>query len=452
MVDGTVSKRNEKSRVVIAGSGIAGLLAARVASDYFDEVIVIERDKEPTEAIPRKGVPQGHHIHVLLNKGEEILEELFPGIRARLTDSGSVKCTLGKDVKWYLAGKWMPSFEGGMVTFFQSRPLLEHIIRSSVNAIGNVRFLYTHRVETYNIDETNTVFRSVVVMDTVTGICEAMTADLFIESSGRGSQFHRVLENLGQSAVKESCVGVDFAYSSGVFEIDKSVELDRSAILVYPKAPEETRAAAMIPIEEGKWLATAAGYSGDHPPVEPKAFLNYIGSISQPHIYEKLKKGRLVGDLKQFKFKSGVRRHYEKSTSQIQGMLVVGDAICSANPFFGQGIAVAAQEAKVLEDLLRENGPRSLNWSSTVIRGYYRRISKILDISWGLAIGEDLKYPTTTGNKPFGYAASRFLKDRIMSSNSPEVAKQFYRVMHFVEKPKSLASLRILKALIFKKQ
>ncbi|MCG8493762.1 MAG: FAD-dependent monooxygenase, partial [Sneathiellales bacterium] len=65
-------------RAVIMGSGFAGLMAARVLSDYFGEVIIVERDAKPADTGPRKGVPQGHHIHVLLNRGEQILEELFP--------------------------------------------------------------------------------------------------------------------------------------------------------------------------------------------------------------------------------------------------------------------------------------------------------------------------------------------------------------------------------------
>ncbi|MDF2366426.1 MAG: FAD-dependent monooxygenase, partial [Sneathiella sp.] len=117
-------------KVIVIGSGFAGLLAGRVLADYFRQVTIIERDAEPKEPGPRKGVPQGHHIHVLLKAGEQVLSDLFPGITDDLLLEGATKAVLGKDVRWHLAGNWLPPFDEGMTTFFQSRPMLEHVLRS----------------------------------------------------------------------------------------------------------------------------------------------------------------------------------------------------------------------------------------------------------------------------------------------------------------------------------
>jgi glycine/D-amino acid oxidase-like deaminating enzyme len=46
-----------KHAVVIGGS-IAGLLTARVLSDYFDTVTIFDSDTPPEQVGPRKGVPQ----------------------------------------------------------------------------------------------------------------------------------------------------------------------------------------------------------------------------------------------------------------------------------------------------------------------------------------------------------------------------------------------------------
>jgi glycine/D-amino acid oxidase-like deaminating enzyme len=47
---------------VIIGGGIAGLLAARVLCKHFEKVIIIEKDKYPSQAGSRNGVPQSNHI------------------------------------------------------------------------------------------------------------------------------------------------------------------------------------------------------------------------------------------------------------------------------------------------------------------------------------------------------------------------------------------------------
>lgn len=445
-----MSDKNSK-KAVIVGSGIAGLISAKVASEYYQEVIVIERDSKPVDACPRKGVPQGHHIHVLLNKGEQILEEFFPGIRKALVSQGAVTRTLGKDVKWYLSGHWMPTFDEGFVTFFQTRPLLEKIIRDFVEKIDNISFRYETKLEHYNFDENSGAVQSAAFIDLATKTSFELSAELFLDATGRGSQLTKLIEKQGYSKIPESQVGVDFAYSSGMFEVSENTDKNDAAILIYPKAPEETRAAAVIPVEGSKWMVTAAGYSGDHPPTSPDAFLEFLRTLSQPEIFNKLKDATILGSLKQFKFSAGTRKHYEKSNLVNKGLLAIGDAICSANPFFGQGIAVAAQEAKVLQKSLKQYGPIVSDWPEAASNSYYKKISKILDISWGLAIGEDLKYPSTTGKRPVGFSLTRRIKDRIMSSNEPVVARQFYKVMHFSASPLSLFKLRIIKAVLFGK-
>lgn len=435
-------------RAVVMGSGIAGLMAARVLSDYFGEVIIVERDAKPADTGPRKGVPQGHHIHVLLNRGEQILEELFPGFTNTLREKGSVTATLGKDVRWYLAGRWMPSFDGGMLSFFQSRPFLEEVLRSFVMKIPNVHFQYETVVENLEVDAEANKITSLLLSNKKSEEKQSLTADFYLDAMGRGSPLKQFLQAMSRELPPESVVGVDFAYASALFEIPENTKTDWKVVLIYPKAPDETRSAAIVPVEGNRWLVTAAGYNGDHPPLEHDKYLEFIGSLSQPDVYDAVKSAKLMDKIRPFKFKAGVRRHFEKLNPLPDNMLVIGDVICSANPFFGQGIAAAAQEAMVLEKLFKNNGVVGVLGSARARNAYFQDIAAILNISWGLAIGEDLKYPSTTGQKPFGFAASRWVKDRIMSSDDPEVAKQFYNVMHFVDPPQSLFKPRVLKSVL----
>ncbi len=95
MLDLQISTATENKAIVIGGS-IAGLLAAQVLTKYFDRVIIVERDRFPEQPEQRQGVPQAYHVHVLLIRGQQILEQLFPGILPAQKYKGRARCTSHK--------------------------------------------------------------------------------------------------------------------------------------------------------------------------------------------------------------------------------------------------------------------------------------------------------------------------------------------------------------------
>jgi len=131
--------QGNKHAVVIGGS-MAGLLAARVLSDHFQQVTIIERDQLPQQAEVRKGVPQGQHLHVLLAKGSAILGELFPSLFEALTQQGAVLYTR-EDIRSYDIGTWNTRFPSSIHIYSQSRPFLEQYVRDFLAARDNVRVL-----------------------------------------------------------------------------------------------------------------------------------------------------------------------------------------------------------------------------------------------------------------------------------------------------------------------
>jgi glycine/D-amino acid oxidase-like deaminating enzyme len=64
---------------VVVGASMAGLCAARVLSERFDHVLLVDRHTLPEGAEPRARVPQGRHPHLLLVAGARLLERWFPG-------------------------------------------------------------------------------------------------------------------------------------------------------------------------------------------------------------------------------------------------------------------------------------------------------------------------------------------------------------------------------------
>jgi 2-polyprenyl-6-methoxyphenol hydroxylase-like FAD-dependent oxidoreductase len=84
-------QRQIGNSAIVIGASMGGLLAARILSDYYEQVTLIERDLLPVSPEPRKGVPQARHAHAVLAKGQEILELLFPGLTQQLVSQGAIQ-------------------------------------------------------------------------------------------------------------------------------------------------------------------------------------------------------------------------------------------------------------------------------------------------------------------------------------------------------------------------
>jgi hypothetical protein len=84
----TMQKTNREHALVLGGS-IAGLLAARVLADRYDSVTIVDRDRLPSGAAHRPGSPQSHHVHAILPRGVQIIEDLMPGLTRRVVATSS---------------------------------------------------------------------------------------------------------------------------------------------------------------------------------------------------------------------------------------------------------------------------------------------------------------------------------------------------------------------------
>ena len=184
-------KQGETSQVIgqhaiIIGASIAGLLAARVLSEHFEHVTIIERDRL-TGMEARKGVPQGRQNHVLLRKGADVIEVLFPDLFPALLEGGAIKVDAADDFRWYHFGVWKIQFKSGIGGYCLSRPWLEGEIRQRVASRSNVRFLDGYEVTRLNTSQYFCRISGVQVR-AVDGEHheEEVTADLVVDASGRG--------------------------------------------------------------------------------------------------------------------------------------------------------------------------------------------------------------------------------------------------------------------------
>jgi 2-polyprenyl-6-methoxyphenol hydroxylase-like FAD-dependent oxidoreductase len=384
---------------VVVGAGMAGLLAARVLADAFDEVTVLERDSAPNEPVARRGVPQGRHIHVMMEPGRATLEDLFPGYREDLLSAGGLEIDAARDVSLYAEGDFLAEGPHYLPYYTATRPLYEQLVRRRVADLDGVHLRSRCQVKDYRIDETATSVEGVVFTNEKTAV-EELTADLVVDATGRTSRIPDWLETHGYTSPPIDEVSIDLAYSSVLIERPAD---DRRAFIVPPEPPH-TCGFAMNPVEDGRWIASLGGVHGDHPPTDAAELKEFAARVPGPDVKQLLEAQPWISEIAHYPFPSNLRHRYEDLDRFPDGLVVIGDGIASFNPLYGQGMSVAALESLLLHDCLATNGLEDL------ARRFFAQSTEVVDSAWMMAVGPDFRYPETTGPKPRGIGlTSRYI-------------------------------------------
>jgi 2-polyprenyl-6-methoxyphenol hydroxylase-like FAD-dependent oxidoreductase len=438
----------------VIGASMAGLLVGRVLSDHFERVTIIERDYFSTRVEARKGVPQGRHVHGVLNKGASILTEFFPELFPALLAGGSSDADMVADVHWHHFGEWKAQFPSNTTVYIQSRPFLEEHVRGCLTARENVRFIDGCEVTRLCANGDHTSITGVQLRHRNGAQSEeALSADLVIDASGRGSQAPQWLTSLGYARVKEVSVKVDVGYASRVYRRPSQLPSDWKALLIYPRAPEGKRAGLILPIEGDAWMVTLAGWLRDYPPDDETGFLEYARSLPMPDLYEAIKNAEPLTPIATHKFPANRRRHYERMSRFPEGFIVVGDALCSFNPVYGQGMTVAALEASALQACLPQQlSPDTRRNAAGLAHRFQKAVAKVVNVPWLLATGEDFRYPETEGQRPAGMRLLNWYMGRVheLVASDRRATLRFYEVMNMLKPPLALFEPHILFAVLFK--
>ena len=131
---------------VVVGGGMTGLLAARVLINHFERVTLVERDQLPARMRARKGIPQGRMPHVMMPRGEQIIERLLPGYCRELAAAGAVPLRMPLDALVLTPAGWLDRRPTGWPLRSASRPLFEGVLRQRVRDLPSVTILGGHDV------------------------------------------------------------------------------------------------------------------------------------------------------------------------------------------------------------------------------------------------------------------------------------------------------------------
>jgi 2-polyprenyl-6-methoxyphenol hydroxylase-like FAD-dependent oxidoreductase len=433
------SKPSEKTAIVI-GASMGGLLAARALADHYEQVILLERDIFPAVGENRKGVPQGRHTHILLALGRDIMETYLPGLTDELVQLGAVTIAdASTNVRWFHSGGYHQPGASGFSGIGVSRPTLEAQVRKRVLALPNVRVIEGCKVLGLLTTADNSWVTGVRLVHRQADSAEGtMLADLVVDASGRGSPSPAWLEELGyrRPAVEEVQIGM--GYTSCYYRRQPE-HLPGLEGIVLMATPPNRRLAVLLAQDGNRWVVTIGGYLGDHAPTDYPEFLESAKRLPAPDIYNVIHEAEPLGAPVAYKFPANLRRRYEKLDRFPEGYLVFGDALCSFNPVYGQGMTVAAMEAAALGECLA-NGHHRL------AEQFFDKASEIVEVSWSTAVGTDLCFPEVAAPRA---PMVRFLnwyigKLHIAAHRDALVSVAFLRVINMIASPPSVLHPRIV--------
>ena len=429
---------------IVIGGSMAGLLTARILSDHFAQVTILERDKVVDAPEPRKGQPQTRHLHALLAKGLDVMTHYFPDLPQGLTENGAMLADMGDRMRWYAFGGYRTRVQAGLVGALMSRPLLEWQVRRRVLALPNVTLVDEVDVEGLAFSDDLTRVAGVAIMHRTGDRQRAsLWATLVVDASGRGTATPRWLEAHGYGKPAESIVKVNMGYATRVYRRRPGDLAGADLLIVSGEAPHDKRAGLVFPIEGDRWICTLAGTAADYPPTDEAGFLEYARSLAAPDVYNLISRLEPLSEILSHRLPSSLRRHYEKMARFPEGLLVLGDAVCSFNPVYGQGMTSATLQAEALDQVLTARHGHPL---TGIAREFFARAAKIVDIPWQMAAGEDFRYPETEGKKAPGTDLLNAYVARVhrATHHDPVVLAEFLKVMNLMLPPTSLMRPAIL--------
>lgn len=434
--------RGVAQTAVVVSASMAGLCAARVLSDRFDEVVVIDRDTLPDEDRWRAQVPQGRQPHLLLHAGAQLLEEWFPGITGELYEGGAVELDVCRDFYWHQGGGALTSPPSALRGPMMSRPLLEATVRRRLARIPCVTLCDRTAVEGLVPDRTGTRIAGVRLAGQPPVRC-----DLIVDATGRQARSLGWLKELGYGPPPLSVVTVDTHYASRVHRREETTARDWKAAAVIGR-PDTRRLAMALPLEHGRWIILLVGVNGEVPPTDDEGRLAFARSLESPVIADLMATAEPLADPVAHRFQSNQRRHLDRMRRFPLGWVMLGDAVASCNPVYGQGMTSAAQQAAALGACLDHTRAIDLAFA----RRYFGAAARAVAAPGPSPPHGDFAYAGTTGPKPAGTdLLNRYMQRVVLAAQHDDaVGIRFGEVAGLVRRPEWLLTppflLRVLRS------
>ena len=381
-------------RAIVVGGSMAGLLAARVLSEHFSEVLIVDRDAVVDDANPRPGVPQSLHLHAMLPRGLQLLNQMFPGISDDLEADGSIPLDIANDIAWLTPKGWGVKFQSGLQGLSFTRDLLDCHVRRRVRRLPNVQLQPRHDVIGFLSGNPGEVIGVRVQQRTpgLRGAVENISADLVVVASGRQNAIPDWFAAIGLRRSQATIINAHIGYATRILRRPSQFIPSWKAIILQAAPPKITRAGLIFPIERDRWMCTLIGGDRDYPPADENGFLEFARSLPSPALHNALRAAEPLTAIRCYRATDNRRYDFSQISNWPKGVVVLGDALCAFNPVYGQGMTTAALEADLLGRLLRHHtGAEQLEAT------FQKQAARVVNGPWTLATSADLRYRSVEG-------------------------------------------------------
>jgi 2-polyprenyl-6-methoxyphenol hydroxylase-like FAD-dependent oxidoreductase len=358
---------------------------------------------------------------------------LFPGLAEELVSDGAVVTDIPAEGCRFQPGGYRVRFSLGKKSLLSSRAFLEAHVRQRVFALPNVSVLEEHSAAGLLSDKSGGLVCGVAVKGRGEGASsKSLDAGLVVDASGRGSKAPAWLEKIRYERPEEERIEIGVGYTTRLYR--RRPDDPSPKFTIIESTPGRGRSmGAMFAMEDERWMVTLGGFLGERAPTDEAGFVEFARNLPAPDIHTVIKDAEPLGEAVKYNFPANLRRRYERLERVPEGYLVTGDALCSFNPIYGQGMSVAALEAETLEGCLADG-------LEDLPRRFYRSVSKVVDAPWKLAAGADFAHPGVEGKKSLTTGLTNWYVGHVQraATRDEEVCRALVFVIGLLAPPETL--------------
>ncbi len=381
----------KRDHAIVVGTGLSGLLAAKVLSEYFHKVSVIERDSREECQDHRKGAPQAHHGHALLRRGYLIITKFFPGIEADLETAGGEKYEFIKGTLIF-SGSWMPKFSTGLFGHINSRVILERTIRKRLEAIKNINFKYESKVIGLKTNSDRTKVTGIDFEDISDNkALKSLDADLVVIAAGRTVSFSEWLAKLDIQIPAPTIIKTQDGYASREYKLNSIP--DWKIHFVFPQKPGDCGGSIFKIEGSNNFMFTLYGKGDNLPPADEAGFSNFA---SKTKGFDKLLAGaKPLSNIFIWRKLENVAHRLFSIKNWPSQLVVVGDCAIRLHPALGQGMTLAAIGAEHLDiHLAKKIDKKDKRWEQSLHKSIFSEARS----AWFISTRTELEFSAEIQN------------------------------------------------------